>query len=128
MPETGKIDNPTLKIDDYKPGSFVKWLMYGATPSFAVVVDRENNDLILRHFDGGFPFEVGERPGFGGMRLASRDEALAHFEAILKNFEPKIHLGGLPGAVSARKQHYLNGVIKKFKELNVGESAYYAST
>ena len=80
----------------------------------------------LRHFEGGFPFELSKTPKYGSMRKASRDESLAHFHQISKMFEKEFEAGGLSGALSARRQHYINGIISQLEE--DGRNTFYAAT
>ncbi|AJF61665.1 TPA: hypothetical protein HA239_03760 [Candidatus Woesearchaeota archaeon] len=126
MAEYGKVENPTLNVKDYKMGDFVHWLMHDTQPSFAVVTGTNGDNVQLRHFEGGFPFELSKTPKYGSMRKASRDESLAHFHQISKMFEKEFEAGGLSGALSARRQHYINGIISQLEE--DGRNTFYAAT
>ncbi len=126
MAEYGKVENPTLNVKDYMMGDFVYWLMYDVQPSFAVVVETNGKNVQLRHFEDGFPFELSGAPEYGSMRKASRDESVDHFHKISEKFERKFETGGLSGAISARRQHYLNGIISQLEEC--GRDTFYAAT
>ena len=132
MAEYGKIDNPTLNARAFKMGDFVHWLLYDRKPSFAVVTDIKKDTIYIRHFEDGFPFEIPKKPKFGSVRKATRDESLAYFHKISYGFEKEIQAGGFPGAIAARRQHYLDGIISQLEgdgksKYFVG-SAYYAAT
>ncbi len=124
MTKYGEVDNPTLNARDFKMGDFVYWLMYDIEPSFAIVTRVFENSLMIKNFDDGFPFEVSKTPKYGGVRKASIDETIAHFRKISEKFEKEIATRGLIGAISARKQHYLSGVISNLEKTTDG---YYAA-
>lgn len=111
MAEYGKLDKPTLNVGDFQKGDFAQWLLYDKKPSFAVVTDVRNDDVRVIHFEDGFGFGFSRTPKYGGIRKATKDEALAYFHSIADSFEKEIEDGGLSGALSARRQHSLNGVI-----------------
>ncbi len=115
MAQYGKVENPTLDVSDYQQGDFVHWLLYDVESSFGVVSEVGEESVRFVHFESGLPFSVSRRPEYGGIRKATKDETFAHFDSIVDTFEKKIKYGGLSGAISASKQHYLNSVLANLK-------------
>ena len=108
------IKNPTVDANDFKLGDFV-YCISDVRPCYAVVIRISGIYVQFRHFENGFPDEDFRFLGQGSVRKASRDESLDHFHKISKRYEEGITLGGLPGAVSARRQHYIDGIISQLE-------------
>ena len=125
MAEYGKVENPTLDAQAFKMGDFIQWLLHDRIPSFAVVTKVNRDDITIRHFEDGFPYEYPLTPKYGGVGKATKEASLVHFRQISRNLEKEFEAGGLAGAVSARRQDYLNGIINQL--LTSNHDAYYAA-
>lgn len=112
-----KIENPETDIRKFNLGDFVHWLMYDRIPSIGIVMEKDATHLYIAHYEDGFPFALGgEDPIYFSCKKATKDEVLEHFEQIHDKFEEEFKHGGLNGAVSSRRQHYLDQVSRIIKD------------
>ena len=100
----------------YKMGDFVKWKMYDVKPSYAVVMDFDAESVSIRHFEGGFPFQLSRDQDPSRVAIAPKDEFIEHYSMVSGKFQKEIEEGGLNGAMTARKKQYLDGVIEKLSQ------------
>src|SRR3989344_1438403 len=126
MEEYTNGNSPILNTKGARMGDFVHWLMPDTQPSFGVVTGIFGDNIQIRYFEDGFPSELLINPKHNTIRKASRDKSLTHFHQISKEFERNIEVGGLLGALLARKQHYIKGVISQLEQS--GWNSFYATT
>ncbi len=116
MVNYGRVENPTLDVDNFQVGDFTHLLLDGRTPSFGVVVGfydlgEERKAVRSVHFETGFGYQVLRNPPSGSIRKATDAESITYLHSLSENFEAEIAKGGLPGAVAARRQHNLGEVL-----------------
>lgn len=115
-----QLDNPNLNLADFNRGDFVEFLLPNKKHSFGIVIDTETNVndipfVNVTHYENGFPLGRSVDPRYGSIKKSTKDKALNHFNSVSESLKEKIKEGGLRGAIHARKQHQLSGVIDNLK-------------
>jgi len=116
MTSNRETEKSALNTLELTPGDFIRWKTYDSSSLFGIVTDVKKNLVRFKHFEGGFPSELAINPRYSSAEKTTKDESLNHFYNISKDLEKDFGKGGLMGAISARKQHYLDGMISQIKD------------
>ncbi|MBU0958548.1 MAG: hypothetical protein KKB31_01255, partial [Nanoarchaeota archaeon] len=103
-----------LKTRDFELGDVVRFPGVGSDPTICGVVvnvlkySHSGGNIDVRNFEGGFPFDMEVFPQYRDIQKIGRDELLEHLILISDVLGKEAMVGGLPGAIAARRQHYLD--------------------